>query len=200
LLRGAGSPQPRAELKTRWIAGGRRLASPIDGQEAIDPICRAGAASRPRWGLAEVDCLVPAGVTGEAGSCVTGSDGRRPDQQAEHVWRAQVVLMPADRAGTIEIMRQTRLYKPSVCRWRKPLTRTQAGCLPLLRRVPAGDLHLRRNVHRKAQAVRLEGRSQGHHRCRPACPSRAGTNPLASGGNSSSSGKRLYPCRVVAKG
>jgi hypothetical protein len=83
LLRGAGSPQPRAELKTRWIAGGRRLASPIDGQEAIDPICRAGAASRPRWGLAEVDCLVPAGVTGEAGSCVTGSDGRRPDQQAE---------------------------------------------------------------------------------------------------------------------
>jgi hypothetical protein len=83
LLRGAASPQPRTQLKTRWIAGGRRLASPIDGQKAIDPICRAGAASRPRWGLAEVDCLVPAGVTGEAGSCVTGSDGRRPDQQAE---------------------------------------------------------------------------------------------------------------------
>jgi hypothetical protein len=61
----------------------------------------------------------------------------------KHVWRAQVVLMPADRAGTIEIMRQTRLLKPSVSRWRKRLTTTQARCLPLLRRVPAGDQHLR---------------------------------------------------------
>ena len=35
----------------------------------------------------------------------------------KHVWRAQIVLISADRVGTVEIMRRTGKAKPSVWRW-----------------------------------------------------------------------------------
>ena len=35
----------------------------------------------------------------------------------KHVWRAQIVLLSADRLGTVEIMRRTGKAKPSVWRW-----------------------------------------------------------------------------------
>jgi transposase len=35
----------------------------------------------------------------------------------KHVWRAQIVLLSADRIGTVEIMRKTGKAKPSVWRW-----------------------------------------------------------------------------------
>ena len=37
----------------------------------------------------------------------------------KHVWRAEVVLLSADRLGTAEIMRRTGLSKPSVWRWQE---------------------------------------------------------------------------------
>ena len=37
----------------------------------------------------------------------------------KHVWRAQVVLLTADRVGTAEIMRRTELGKVSVWRWQE---------------------------------------------------------------------------------
>ena len=37
----------------------------------------------------------------------------------KHVWRAEVVLLTADRFGTAEIMRRTGLSKPSVWRWQE---------------------------------------------------------------------------------
>ena len=58
-----------------------------------------------------------------------------------HVWRAQVVLLSADRVGTAEIMRRTGLSKPSVWRWQERYI--EAGLDGLLRdktrpsRVPA---------------------------------------------------------------
>src|ERR687891_307352 len=59
----------------------------------------------------------------------------------KHVWRTQVVLLSADRAGTGEIMRRTGLSKPSVWRWQERYLET--GVDGLLRdktrpsRVPA---------------------------------------------------------------
>ena len=35
----------------------------------------------------------------------------------KHVWRANIVLLSADRVGTVEIMRRTGTAKPSVWRW-----------------------------------------------------------------------------------
>jgi hypothetical protein len=35
----------------------------------------------------------------------------------KHVWRASIVLLSADRLGTVEIMRRTGKAKPSVWRW-----------------------------------------------------------------------------------
>jgi len=35
----------------------------------------------------------------------------------KHVWRANIVLLSADRVGTVEIMRRTGKAKPSVWRW-----------------------------------------------------------------------------------
>ena len=35
----------------------------------------------------------------------------------KHVWRAQIVLLSADRVGTVEIMRRTGKAKPGVWRW-----------------------------------------------------------------------------------
>ena len=35
----------------------------------------------------------------------------------KHVWRARIVLLSADRLGTVEIMRRTGKAKPSVWRW-----------------------------------------------------------------------------------
>src|ERR687893_337935 len=44
------------------------------------------------------------------------SDRNSPQK---HVWRAEVVLLSADRLGTAEIMRRTGLSKPSVWRWQE---------------------------------------------------------------------------------
>jgi transposase len=49
----------------------------------------------------------------------------------EHVWRAEVVLLTADRLGTAEIMRRTGLSKPSVWRWQERYL--EAGVDGLLR-------------------------------------------------------------------
>ena len=59
----------------------------------------------------------------------------------KHVWRAEVVLLTADRIGTAEIMRRTGLSKPSVWRWQERYL--EAGVDGLLRdktrpaRIPA---------------------------------------------------------------
>src|SRR4051794_8376803 len=59
----------------------------------------------------------------------------------KHVWRAEVVLLTADRLGTAEIMRRTGLSKPSVWRWQARYL--EAGVDGLLRdrtrpsRIPA---------------------------------------------------------------
>jgi len=61
----------------------------------------------------------------------------------KHVWRAEVVLLTADRVGTAEIMRRTGLSKPSVWRWQE--RHLEAGVDGLLRdktrpsRIPALD-------------------------------------------------------------
>ncbi len=49
----------------------------------------------------------------------------------KHVWRAQVVLLTADRVGTAEIMRRTELGKVSVWRWQERYI--EAGVDGLLR-------------------------------------------------------------------
>jgi transposase len=49
----------------------------------------------------------------------------------KHVWRAQVVLLTADRLGTAAIMRRTGLGKPSVWRWQERYI--EAGVDGLLR-------------------------------------------------------------------
>ena len=41
----------------------------------------------------------------------------------KHVWRAEVVLLTADRLGTAEIMRRTGLSEPSVWRWQERYSR-----------------------------------------------------------------------------
>jgi transposase len=66
------------------------------------------------------------------------ADRNRPQK---HVWRAEVVLLTADRLGTTEIMRRTGLSKPSVWRWQERYL--EAGVDGLLRdktrpsRIPA---------------------------------------------------------------
>jgi transposase len=61
----------------------------------------------------------------------------------KRVWRAEVVLLTADRVGTAEIMRRTGLSKPSVWRWQERYI--EAGVDGLLRdktrpsRIPALD-------------------------------------------------------------
>jgi transposase len=66
------------------------------------------------------------------------ADRNRAQKQ---VWRAQVVLLTAERVGTAEIMRRTGLSKPSVWRWQERYI--EAGVDGLLRdktrpsRVPA---------------------------------------------------------------
>jgi transposase len=54
-----------------------------------------GCSSLPRW---HVDAV----------------GGRRP---SHYVWRARIVLLSAERLGTVEIMRRTGKAKPSVWRW-----------------------------------------------------------------------------------
>ena len=49
----------------------------------------------------------------------------------KHAWRAQVVLLTADRVGTAAIMRRTGLGKPSVWRWQERYI--EAGIDGLLR-------------------------------------------------------------------
>jgi len=56
------------------------------------------------------------------------ADRNRPQK---HVWRAEVVLLTADRVGTAEIMRRTGLSKPSVWRWQDRYL--EAGVAGLLR-------------------------------------------------------------------
>ena len=69
--------------------------------------------------------------------------------------------------------RWTFHFTPTSCSWLNAvegffakLTRTtaQARRLPLPRRPPAGDQHLHPDAQRKAEALRLEGRSEGDHR------------------------------------
>src|SRR6266536_4659472 len=38
----------------------------------------------------------------------------------KHVWRARIVLLSADRVGTVEIMHRTRKSKTCVWRWQEP--------------------------------------------------------------------------------
>ena len=49
----------------------------------------------------------------------------------KHVWRAKIVLLSADRLGTVEIMRRTGKAKPSVWRWQARYL--EAGVAGLLR-------------------------------------------------------------------
>ncbi len=37
----------------------------------------------------------------------------------KHVWRARIVLLSAERVGTVAIMRRTGKAKPSVWRWQE---------------------------------------------------------------------------------
>ena len=47
----------------------------------------------------------------------------------KHVWRASIVLLSADRLGTVEIMRRTGKAKPSVWRWQaRYLAPGSRGC------------------------------------------------------------------------
>jgi transposase len=70
--------------------------------------CR-GRSSLPRWHIDAVG-------------------GRRP---SHYVWRANIVLLSADRLGTVEIMRRTGKAKPSVWRWQARYL--EAGVEGLLR-------------------------------------------------------------------
>ena len=49
------------------------------------------------------------------------SDGpdQRPQRPQKHVWRAEIILLSADGAGTVEIMRQTGKSKTCVWRWQE---------------------------------------------------------------------------------
>ena len=49
----------------------------------------------------------------------------------KHVWRAQIVLLSADRIGTVEIMRRTGTSKTCVWRWQGRFA--EAGVDGLLR-------------------------------------------------------------------
>src|SRR5215204_5345787 len=49
----------------------------------------------------------------------------------KHVWRAQIVLLSADRIGTVEIMRRTGTSKTCVWRWQERFA--EAGVDGLLR-------------------------------------------------------------------
>ena len=49
----------------------------------------------------------------------------------KHVWRAQIVLLSADRIGTVEIMRRTGTSKTCVWRWQERFM--QEGVEGLLR-------------------------------------------------------------------
>jgi transposase len=65
-------------------------------------------------------------MRGNLGLFVSSSDRERlaaivadRNSRQKHVWRAEVVLLTADRFGTNEIMRRTGLSKPSVWRWQE---------------------------------------------------------------------------------
>ena len=89
----------------------------------------------------------------------------------KHVWRAQIVLLSADRLGTVEIMRRTGKAKPSVWRWQARYL--EAGVDGLLRdrtrpsRIPrlATDLVERRGRPHAGAAARrgdpLDGARDG---------------------------------------
>jgi transposase len=77
-------------------------------------------------------------MRGNLGLFVSSSDRERlaaivadRNSRQKHVWRAEVVLLTADRLGTNEIMRQTGLSKPSVWRWQERYV--EAGVDGLLR-------------------------------------------------------------------
>jgi transposase len=80
------------------------------------------------------------GTTDRARLAAIVADRNSPQK---HVWRAEVVLLTADRHGTAEIMRRTGLSKPSVWRWQERYL--EAGVEGLLRdktrpsRIPALD-------------------------------------------------------------
>src|SRR5918995_6319588 len=87
-------------------------------------------------------------MRGKLGLFVSGADRARlaaiiadRNRARKHVWRAEVVLLTADRVGTAEIIRRTGLSKPSVWRWQERYL--EAGVEGLLRdktrpsRIPA---------------------------------------------------------------
>ena len=59
-------------------------------------------------------CCVWLSAVDRARLAAIASDRNSPQK---HVWRAQIVLLSADRLGTVAIMRRTGKAKPSVWRW-----------------------------------------------------------------------------------
>src|ERR687898_983220 len=91
-------------------------------------------------------------MRGKLGLFVSGADRARlaaiiadRNRARKHVWRAEVVLLTADRVGTAEIIRRTGLSKPSVWRWggRPPRPgvrgKGRGGGRPLRAPAQAGD-------------------------------------------------------------
>ena len=73
-------------------------------------------------------CCLWLSATGRARLGALVADRNSPQK---HVWRAQIVLLSADRVGTVEIMRRTGKAKPSV--WRGRARYLEAGVDGLLR-------------------------------------------------------------------
>ena len=73
-------------------------------------------------------CCLWLSAADRARLAVIAADRNSPQK---HVWRAQIVLLSADRLGTVEIMRRTGKAKPSVWRWRARYL--EAGVEGLLR-------------------------------------------------------------------
>ena len=102
---------------------------------------RYGARMRGNFGLF-------VGAVDRARLAAIIADRNRPQK---HVWRAEVVLLTADRLGTAEIIRRTGLSKPSIWRWQERYL--EAGVDGLLRdrtrpsRIPA------RSVRRLAFSI-----------------------------------------------
>jgi transposase len=90
--------------------------------------------------MREACCLWLSAVA-RARLAVIAADRNSPQK---HVWRAWIVLLSADRLGTVEIMRRTGKAKPSVWRWQA-------------RYLEAGVDGLLRDKTRPARIPRLPG-------------------------------------------
>src|SRR3954471_4333119 len=90
--------------------------------------------------------MLGSGMRGNLGLFVCPADRERLaaivadwNSLQKQAWRAQVVLLTADRVGTVAIMRQTGLGKPSVWRWQERYI--EAGVDGLLARQDAAVAH-----------------------------------------------------------